>query len=71
MVGALVFAGILGYGVLYSGLSTFAGAPVSTLEALRGRLSTRAAPVPRPSGTRATTSVGAGTPGAATGRIRP
>ncbi len=39
MVGALVFAGIAFYAVLYSGMSSFAGTPISTLAALRGKIS--------------------------------
>ncbi len=42
MVGALVFAGILFYGVLYSGVSSFSGDDVGILDALRGRISAKA-----------------------------
>ena len=50
MIGVLIFAGIVGYAIVYSGLGDVQGAPVSIRQALLGKGSrATAADFPKPS----------------------
>ena len=48
MIGVLIVAGIIGYGVLYSGIGTTQGKPIGVAQALFPRLKVTASSFPKP-----------------------
>lgn len=67
MVGFVVVVGIVFYGVMYSGLRSLAGDPITTLEALTGNVITTKKPAASTHGTTVgqTGYTGGGGPGGA------
>jgi hypothetical protein len=66
MIGFVVVVGIVFYGVLYSGLRDLSSDPISTLDALRGKMTTTKPPASTHGTTVGTTGYsGGGGPGGA------
>lgn len=65
MIGVLIVTGIIGYGILYSGLATVQGKPVGIGQALFPKLKVTAGSLPKPG-----PKVGVGTSAPRTGRTQ-